>query len=243
MNPAVVSEYRKLRTLRLPAVILAATPVVAGLIAVVGVHVLGPGEHFRVAQAARAVADPLWFLVTVVAILASAGEFQHRTIRSTLLATPRRTTVLVAKGAVIAGYGALVTLLGAVTAAVVGVVTAHLDGTVVDVGGAAPWVGVTGAVVAGALFGMLAGGLGMLTRSTALALTTLLLWRFVGEGILPVVLRRPGVSDWTPTGVAGTVVAPWHDVAGALFSGAVLVGYVSVVVLAAAVVFLRRDPA
>jgi ABC-2 type transport system permease protein len=243
MNPAVVSEYRKLRTLRLPAVILAATPVLAGLIAVVGVHALGTGEHFRVSDAARAVADPLWFLVAVVAILASAGEFQHRTIRSTLLATPRRTSVLLAKGAVIAGYGALVTSLGAVTAAVAGVVTAHLDGTVVDGGGAAAWVGVTGAVLAGALFAVLAGGLGMLTRSTALALTTLLLWRFVGEGVLPVVLRRPVVSDWTPTGVARTVVAPWHDVAPALGSGAVLVGYVAVVVAAAALVFLRRDPA
>jgi ABC-2 type transport system permease protein len=217
--------------------------VLAGLIAVVGVHALTPGEHLRVPEAARAVADPLWFLVTVVAILASAGEFQHRTIRSTLLATPRRTSVLLAKGAVIAGYGALVTLLGAVTAAVAGVVTAHLDGTVVDIGGAAAWVGVTGAVLAGALFAVLAGGLGMLTRSTALALTTLLLWRFVGEGVLPVVLRRPGVSEWTPTGVARTVVAPWHDVASALGSGAVLVGYVAVVVAAAALVFLRRDPA
>jgi ABC-2 type transport system permease protein len=151
--------------------------------------------------------------------------------------------VLTAKATVIAAYGALVTLVGVAVASAAGVVTARLDGTVVDVGTAANWTPVAGAVVVGALFGMLASALGLLTRSTALALTTLLLWRFVGEGILPVVLRRPGMSEWTPSGVARTVVSPWHDLTTAFGSGALLVGYVVLVAAAAAVMFLRRDPA
>jgi hypothetical protein len=98
-------------------------------------------------------------------------------------------------------------------------------------------------VVVGALFAVLAGGLGMLTRSTALALTALLLWRFVGEGVLPIVLRRPGISDWTPTGVAQTLVGSEAQVGTVLASGALLLGYTALVMGAAGVAFLRRDPA
>lgn len=243
MKPLLTSEYRKLTTLRLPWLVLAATPLFSILIAVVGVRVLTARETLLVPEAARAVADPLWFLVTVVAILASAGEFQHRTIRTTLLSTPHRPSVLGAKALVIAGYGALVTLLGVTVASAAAVIVAQVEGVAIDAGGPADWTGVAGTVLVGALFGTLAAALGMLTRSTALALTTLLLWRFVGEGILPVVLRRPEISTWTPSGVARTVVSPWHDVLTSAESAAVLLGYVVLVTAAATVLFLRRDPA
>jgi ABC-2 type transport system permease protein len=243
MNPLLLSEYRKLSTLRLPWLVLVAAPIFAALIATAGVRLLTGSETLVAAEAARAVTEPLWFLVTVVAILASAGEFQHRTIRTTLLATPRRASVLGAKAVVIAGYGALVTALGAGVAAVTGVAIAHIEGVPVDGGRFVDWGGVAGAVLVGALFGTLASALGMLTRSTALALTTLLLWRFVGEGILPVVSRRPEISAWTPSGVARTVVEPWGDVLRTVGSASILLGYVVLVAAAAAVVFLRRDPA
>ncbi len=77
------------------------------------------GDAVEVTEAARAVTAPAWFLVAVVAILASAGEFQHHTIRTTLLSTPRRTHVLVAKALVAGGYGATLTVL-AMAAAISG---------------------------------------------------------------------------------------------------------------------------
>jgi hypothetical protein len=114
---------------------------------------------------------------------------------------------------------------------------------VLDAGDPTAWPGLAGAAVAGALFAVLASALGMLTRGTALALTALLLWYFVGEGVLPVVLRQPGISDWTPTGVATTLVDPAaHQVTTVLASGAALVGYAAVFSVAAAVMFLQRDP-
>src|SRR3954471_14045768 len=194
----VHAEYLKIRTLRLPTLVLVAGTVFSGAIGVGGVLMQKAGATVDVTQAARAVTAPMWFLVAVVAILASAGEFQHHTIRTTLLTTPRRADVLVSKAVVIGGYGAAMTALG--MAASIGAVlaTAHVDGVPLHAGGPAAWSGLAGAVMAGALFAMLASALGMLARGTALAISALLLWYFVGEAVLPVVLRQPGISNWTP---------------------------------------------
>jgi hypothetical protein len=96
--------------------------------------------------------------------------------------------VLISKAAVIAGYGAAMTTLG-ITASIAAVlVTAHVDGVLLHAGSPAASSGLTGAALAGTLFAILASALGMLTRGTALALTALLLWYFVGEAVLPVIL-------------------------------------------------------
>jgi len=243
MRTLISSEYLKLRTLRLPTVLLGVGAVFSTAIGVGGVVIQQASATLDVTQAARAVTTPMWFLAAVVAILASAGEFQHHTIRTTLLSTPQRTNVLIAKAAVTAGYGAAMTVLGMVTSMAAVLVTAQLQDVALDVGDPSAWAGLAGAAVAGALFAVLASALGMLTRGTALALTALLLWYFVGEGVLPVVLRQPGISDWTPTGVATTLVDPAaHQVATVLASGAALVGYAAVFSVAAAVMFLQRDP-
>jgi hypothetical protein len=150
--------------------------------------------------------------------------------------------VLISKAAVIAGYGAAMTTLG-ITASIAAVlVTAHVDGVLLHAGSPAAWSGLTGAALAGTLFAILASALGMLTRGTALALTALLLWYFVGEAVLPVILRQPGISDWTPTGVATTLIHPASEqVTAVLASGAALVGYAAVF-SAAAWMFVQRDP-
>ena len=242
MNANLATEQRKLVTLRLPWVVLGFAVVFPAGVATVAVHLMKPDASFPVPEAALGLTEMLWFLVMVVAVVTTAGESQHRTIRTTLLATPQRTPVLAAKGLVLAGYGALVTLAGMTGAVVASLVAAHSQGITMPAGTPAQWAGVAGAVVVGAVFAVLAGGLGMLTRSTALALTVLLLWRFVGEGVLPVVLRSPGISDWTPSGVAQTLVGAEAQVGTMLASGALLLGYAALVMAAAGVVFLRRDP-
>ena len=176
MRTRFASEYLKLRTLRLPAVLLALGGLFAIAIGVGGVLIQKTGDTIDVTQAARAVTAPIWFLVAIVAITAGAGEFQHHTIRTTLLSTPRRTEVLISKAAVIGSYGAAMTGLGMAAAIGAVLVTAQIDGVPVDAAGPAAWSGLVGAVLAGALLGMLASALGMLTRGTALALTALLLW-------------------------------------------------------------------
>jgi hypothetical protein len=95
----------------------------------------------------------------------------------------------------------------------------------------------------GTAFAVLATGLGVLTRSAAIAIGAVLLWRFVGEGILPAVLHNDGLTRWTPNGTAGALIglgdhplAPW---AAALL----LSGYTVAISAVAAVLFLHRDPA
>jgi ABC-2 type transport system permease protein len=243
MRTFITSEYLKLRTLRLPSLLLAVGMVFSAAIGVGGVLMQNAGATVDITQAARAVTAPMWFLVAVVAILASAGEFQHHTIRTTLLSAPRRTDVLVSKAVVIGGYGAAMTALGMAASIAAALVTAQVDGVALADGSPAAWSGLAGAAMAGALIAMLASALGMLTRGTALALTALLLWYFVGEAVLPVVLRQPGISNWTPTGVATTIIDPAsQQLATVIASGAALFGYTATFSAAAAWMFLRRDP-
>ena len=243
MRTRVTSEYLKLRTLRLPTVLLALGAVFSIAVGIGGVLIQKTGNTVDVTQAARAVTAPIWFLVAVVAITAGAGEFQHHTIRTTLLSTPRRIKVLISKAVVIGGYGAAMTALGMAASIGAVLVTAQIDGVPVDAAGPAAWSGLAGAALAGALIGMIASALGMLTRGTALALTALLLWYFVGEGVLPVVLRQPEISRWTPTGVATTLVDPAsQQMTTILASGAALLAYAAVFSAAAAWTFHQRDP-
>ena len=243
MNALIISESRKLATLRSTRYTLAVAPILSAVVAVVAVHLLPETDNLVVTEVARGTAEPMWFVVSVIAILAGAGEFQHRTILTTLLAAPHRTTVLAAKAVVIAAYGAVLTAVGMGAAVAASLLTAQFTGVPVQAGDATSWAGIAGAVVVGAMFGMLASALGMLTRSTAFALTALLLWRFVGEGMLPVVLNRPAISDWTPSGAARALVGSMNQTIGAAGAGLLLVGYVTLVAAAAVWTFHHRDPA
>jgi ABC-2 type transport system permease protein len=242
MTALLSAEALKLRTLRMAWIVAALAVAVSAAIGFAGVRIsTDAGEPLRLAELAGAPAQALWFLAIVAAVLASAGEFQHRTIRTTLLASPRRGRVLVAKSAVAGGYGSLLLLLGTAGAVVAGVVTAAGYGASFT-GGGASWGHVAGAVAVGAVFAVLATGLGVLTRSTAAAIAAVLLWRFVGEGILPALLRQDGLTRWTPNGAAGALVglgthplAPWA-------AGLMLASYAATVCGVAAVLFLRRDP-
>jgi len=243
MTALLSTEALKLRTLRMAWIVVALAVALSAVIGFAGVRIAtDAGEPLRLAELASAPAQAMWFLAIVVAVLASAHEFQHRTIRTTLLVTPRRGRVLVAKSAVAAAYGGLLVLLGTAGAVVAGVVTAAGSGASFTGGSSASWGHVAGAVAVGAVFAVLATGLGVLTRSTAAAIAAVLLWRFVGEGVLPVVLRDDGLTRWTPSGTAGALVglganplAPW---AAALM----LAGYATAVCGVAALLFLHRDP-
>jgi hypothetical protein len=73
--------------------------------------------------ATAAAAQPLWFAAVIVAVLATAAEFQHRTIESTLLQVPQRRRLVAAKTLTAAAYGAILTLVGTASAFGVGLFT------------------------------------------------------------------------------------------------------------------------
>lgn len=243
MNALLLSEALKLRTTRLFWIVVAVTVGLSGTIGFAGVRISADaGDPLSLASVAAAPAQANWFLCIVLAVVASAGEFQHRTIRTTLLASPRRSLVLVAKSLVASAYGALLVALGAITAVAAAWVTNGILGESLAGGGAASWWHVLGTVAVGALWSTMAVGIGVLTRSIAIAIAAVLLWRFVGEGVLPVVIGGDEIGQWTPTsladsviGIGSTSVTPWA-------AGLALAAYTVVVCGLATVLFLRRDP-
>jgi Histidine kinase len=68
------------------------------------------------------------------------------------------------------------------------------------------WLGIAGSATIGAMWAMLAAGLGMLIRNITVALITVLLWKFVIEGVLPSLTRSGEVSRWLPSGAADAVL-------------------------------------
>jgi ABC-2 type transport system permease protein len=256
MKELVAAEAVKLRTLLVPRAVIVVAVALSALIGYASVDV-APSSGERppaIVDLPGTAAAPVCFLVLVVAVIATAGEFRHRTILTTLLVEPRRMRVLAAKGAVAAGYGALLSLLGGVAALVTGLVTMHADGLPVGALRGGLWhalptetliAGVlrtlATVVLVGSISAVLAAGLGMLTRSSAVALVTLLLWKLVLEGIVPVVIRKPGITDWLPGGASDALVRGGG--LGMLPSTLLLAGYALAVAGLAGALFVARDPA
>jgi ABC-2 type transport system permease protein len=243
MTALLSAEALKLRTTRLFWIVAAIAVGLSGLIGYAMVQISSnQGEPLSLGALAAGPAQVTWFLGIVVALVASAGEFQHRTIRTTLLATPRRTDVLLAKSIVAATYGAVLVVLGGLSAIAGGVLaSAFVDVPLDTNGGPSSWQ-VIGTVALGALWAILATGIGLLTRSVALAIAVVLLWRFVGEGVLPVVTGIDGISRWTPTGLATSIVGVDASSTAPLVAGLGLAGYAIVICGIAAIAFLRSDP-
>src|SRR3712207_563665 len=243
MTGLLATEILKLRTLVLPVALVAVGAVGSATIGYAGVQIAASnGETPTLAELAVAPSQPLWFLAVTVAVLATAGEFQHGTVVATLLQVPRRGRVLVAKATVGAGYGAVLAALGAAVAMLTGAVAVLVSGGQVTTGSGLVR-GIAGGVVLAGLWAVLAVGLGALVRSSTVALVAVLAWKFVVEEIIPIVTRIEEVRPWLPSGAADAVLS--RDEASGLdpaVGGLRFAGYTAAIVLAGALVFIRRDP-
>lgn len=155
---------------------------------------------------------------TVAGIVASAGEFRHRTVTTTYLTSRGRGTVLLASMAASGLVGALY----AATTALVGVPVGLLGGATVP--GVGPLLAVAGiGVVVCALWGALGAALGTLTGNQVGALVGALVYLLFGELLLSSLLNdaeaaavRP-VTSFLP-GNAGDIAL--YDIPAELLSGA-----------------------
>jgi ABC-2 type transport system permease protein len=177
-------------------------------------------------------------------IVLSAGEFRHRTSVTTFLGQPRRLRVVSAKLAAAALTGAAAGLLAEALSAATS--AAVLSAHHLPLHWAQP--GMLSAVVAvpllAALYGVLGAGLGLLLRNTAAALGLALMWAFLVEGILPVLIHAPGVIRWLPEATANAVLHGAPATATTLPAGvalAVLAGYAVVLAVGGAMVTTRRE--
>jgi ABC-2 type transport system permease protein len=243
MKHLISAEALKLRTLLLPRLVLVLAALGGGFILFAVVQIAQDENTATVSTTdlATAPAQPLWFLAVIVAVLAAAGEFQHRTIHNTLLQAPRRRRLIAAKAIVAAGYGATVTLIGTASALIVGVLSLRAEHMPVGSFDADMWLRLAGSVTIGAMWAVLALGLGMLVRNSTVALVTVLLWKFVLEGMLPIVARSEEVRAWLPSGAADALLFGRTGLLEPWAGGLLFAGYAAVVVLAGAVLFTLRD--
>jgi ABC-2 type transport system permease protein len=190
-------------------------------------------------------------VMLVMAIIAITNEYRFGTIKSTFTAAPNRTAALLAKTAVVALVAGVV---GEVTAfgawAVANLVRPSVD---ISIDTAAEWRTVAGVGLIFALAAVLATAIGTLLRSTAAAVSILLVWALLLENL---VLLIPRVGDdirtWMPfvaanrfitagTGPNGgeDVGASFHY--GALGGLAYFAAIAAAFLVAALVVAERRD--
>ncbi len=185
-------------------------------------------------------------VVMVMATLAVTTEYTVGTIRTTFLAAPSRTAVLVAKAAVVAAVAGLIGLVSAFGSwAASALVLPEQD---VALRGLTEWRQVAGVgfVYAGAA--VIAVAVGLLVRHTAGAVALVLVWGLAAETLitaipgvgtalspfLPFEAARRFLGGEAPT-EAALLESPWSS--GALF------GAVALVLLVVAIAVTRRRDA
>jgi hypothetical protein len=130
---------------------------------------------------------------------------------------------------------------GTASAFGVGLLTMRITATPIEPIKPAVLITIAGTAIIGALWAVLAAALGMLTRSTAIALVALLLWRFVLEGIIPSVITHPNLRPWLPSGTADALLFGRADLLPPLGGALIFASYAALLTLAGARTFTRWD--
>lgn len=176
----------------------------------------------------------------ILGLLSMTTEFRHGTIRSTLLAAPKRTQVLVAKLAATTLFGIALGVFGILLSFGIGRLCLNARDIPYVVAGGDLRLAIGGAIVASALWGALGVGLGAAFRNQVGSIVGLLIWFLFVENILFGLV--PSVGRWLP-GQASSVLTQIetpHQLP--VITGVLLFcGYVVLSTIAGAVVTERRD--
>jgi ABC-2 type transport system permease protein len=203
MTTAISAELFKLRSTRAPWALGAVlTALVA---AVVALNAALLGDAGQPAAVPAVLGDLVRFpgrlaggVALLFGLMLTTGEYRHRTALTTRLVQPTASKQVLSKvvAAALAGAavaGTIEVLVFAGGAALLASRDVAVQPLQHDIPAA---LGVIVAVAA--LHGAAGAGIGELLRNPALAIGLVLGWVFVAEGVVPVVLRDPGVSRWLP---------------------------------------------
>jgi ABC-type transport system involved in multi-copper enzyme maturation permease subunit len=253
------SEWIKLRTLRGTWVFLAAVVLLLVALSAVAAAVStgsvespdgGGPPGFDTSDPLTTVLTGSTFAVLLLGVfgaLAGAREFGSRMIVASVAAVPRRWQVLTGKAVVVTALTVPAALVGTFAAFFVGMaVLGAGDGATVAIGDdgvVAELFGMTGYLTAIALLGL---GLGVLLRSVASSISTLVAGVLVLPGLAAALLPASWdtILQVLPTNAAAAFTAVTSGTDDLLSSGAgvaVLAAWVVVALGAAAVSFQRRD--
>jgi hypothetical protein len=243
LSALVATEWLKVRTVRAPALLAGAT---VGVTLVLALQpVVGAGRQGRPSLgtigAMLGVLDatsrgPL--LAVVVGVLVVAGEHHHATITTSLLQTPARTPLVVAKAVTAALVGLGLGVLGLATTLAVGLPTGAVRTDLLNADIVWRVVGLLLAYPAYALLGVGVGAL--LLRSQAAAVLVPVAWLLVVETLVVGSMDRH-LLPWSLTG-ATAALANAGDLPGVLpiWGGALLLAGFALLVLLAGVARVAR---
>lgn len=237
------SEWIKVRTVRSNVTMALVAVVLPMVITLLSVAFMNPRDidsgtlpGFVLATGSVAV-----LLIGVVGVLCITQEYSQGTIRLTLAATPARARLWTVKAVLMATIGALLTGIIVVVSLVLG--SAILESR--DVAGPHTADNSAPALVAmvsmGALVAILGLGVGSLTRNPPSAITILVLWPLLIEGIVGSLLSLAldgSVTKWLPFQAGFNSMFPDEPADG--LSRWPSLGYFAIWVLAVAVVAVRR---
>lgn len=171
-------------------------------------------------------------LCGVIAAASITGEFGFGTIRPTFAAVPRRLRVIGAKGVVAVVAAMLLITIVVLIGVFAGRPIAEGQGATIDFdkySGIVP--ALLGTVLLGGLMALAGYGLGLLTRSTPAAISILIVWPLIAEGLIGgligVITGWGNVVGWMPFQVGIRLVfvefddfdGPTRIVAGLYFGG------------------------
>ena len=168
-------------------------------------------------------------------IVVMGGEATHGTITQTLLVTPVRERVLVAKALVAAAIGAL---LAVVTEALVLLIL--VPGASLNVHNAR--LVLLGVLIGAPLAGALGVGVGGLVQSQGAGIGITLVWLLVGEHLAPLISHR--VEKYTPGrsfGALASGVRHGGDLLGMSGGGIAAAAWTAAFLAAGLAAFLHRD--
>jgi len=187
------------------------------------------------------------FLAVLFAALLGAlsitSEYRHGTIRPTLLITPRRDRVIVAKAATSMLLGAGFGLVGCALAAGVGTAALRARGIDVQVSGGDYALLVFGGAAAAALAAAIGVGLGAIVRNQVPTLIGICAWLLFVEGLLiGDVADISDVGRFAPGAAATAISGQDPDTLLAPAAGlALLALYTAAAALAGSIATNRRD--
>ncbi len=240
---ALKSEWIKLSTVRSNGAMLGLNAV-AGLLVSWAVAAFGSDEALYVSEATFFWTVVVAIVVAVAGVLVFTAEVQHGTLAAALTAQPTRWVLALAKAAMTMVFG-----LGmAVTGIAAGFAGALLGG--LEVGDTGTMVSSTmWALLYTSLSAVLGVGLGMIVRHSAMAVSGLLVWSFLLEGLfnlfLPARVTRflPFLAGDRLLAIDSTDLNP--DAMAVALSriegGLVFAGYAALALAIGTVLLYRRD--
>lgn len=245
------SEWIKLRTVRMNwilGIIAFAFPLIVTLLTAFfngDDYAFGARQLIELLTGTGVVAT---LLCGVIAGASITSEFGFGTIRPTFAAVPRRMRVIVAKG-VVAVFSAMVLVaFVALIGAFVGRQLAEGQGATIDFGEVSAAVpAVVGLVVLAGLMSLAGYGLGLITRSTPAAISILIVWPLIAEGLIgaliQVITGWHNVAQWMPfqAGIRLVFVEQEFDGPSRVVAGLYFGGVAAALAAVGAFAVSRRD--